>query len=115
PCISGVCPNVPETVGGVELRNRKIFMLHRKINLDYFVRCNIWSLSPGAIEPETNRQHESNRPSCREKVIQMVKNIDDVQQIGKDNVDATLKSFGAVSKNAQAIAVELADYGRKVF
>jgi phasin family protein len=45
----------------------------------------------------------------------MVKNIDDFQQLSKDNMDATLKSFGACSKSAQAIAVELADYGKKVF
>jgi len=45
----------------------------------------------------------------------MVKNIDDMQQFGKDSMDATLKSFGACSKSAQAIAVELADYSKKVF
>jgi hypothetical protein len=45
----------------------------------------------------------------------MVKNIEDIQQFGKDNVDATMKSFGAFSKSAQAIAVELADYSKKVF
>src|ERR1700746_2612878 len=45
----------------------------------------------------------------------MVKSIEDVQQFGKDNMDATLKSFGAFTKNAQAIVIELADYGKKVF
>jgi phasin family protein len=50
-----------------------------------------------------------------EEVNEMVKNIDEFQQIGKDNMDATLKSFGALSKGAQAIAVEVADYTRKVF
>ena len=45
----------------------------------------------------------------------MVKNIDEFQQLGKDNVDATLKSFGVVSKSAQAIAVEIADYSKKVY
>ena len=45
----------------------------------------------------------------------MVKNVEDFQQFGKDNVDATLKSFGAVSKSAQAIAVEVADYSKKSF
>jgi hypothetical protein len=50
-----------------------------------------------------------------ERVNEMVKNLDEIQQLGKDNMDATLKSFGALSKGAQAIAVEVADYGRKVF
>ena len=45
----------------------------------------------------------------------MVRNIDDVQKLGKDNMDATLKSFGAVSKSLQAITVEIADYSKKVF
>jgi hypothetical protein len=45
----------------------------------------------------------------------MAKNFEDVQQYGKDNLDATMKSFGAFSKSAQAIAVELADYSKKVF
>jgi hypothetical protein len=45
----------------------------------------------------------------------MVKNMDEVQQFGKENMDATLKSFGAVSKSLQAIAIEVADYSKKVF
>jgi phasin family protein len=45
----------------------------------------------------------------------MVRTIDDVQKFSKDNVDATLKSFGAVSKSLQAITVEIADYAKKVF
>jgi phasin family protein len=45
----------------------------------------------------------------------MVRNIDDVQKLGKDNMDATLKSFGAVSKSLQAITVEIADYSKTVF
>jgi hypothetical protein len=45
----------------------------------------------------------------------MVKNFDDVQKIGKDNVDATLRSWGAFSKGSQAITAELADYSKKSF
>ncbi|MBO0759573.1 MAG: phasin family protein [Bradyrhizobiaceae bacterium] len=41
--------------------------------------------------------------------------LDDVQKLGKDNMDATLKSFGALSKSVQAIAVEMADYSKKSF
>jgi hypothetical protein len=48
------------------------------------------------------------------KVI-MVKNFEDLQQVGKDNVEVALKSFGALSKSAQAIAVEVADYQKKAF
>jgi phasin family protein len=45
----------------------------------------------------------------------MVRNIDDMQKLGKDNVDATVKSLGAFAKSLQAITVELADYSKKQF
>jgi hypothetical protein len=45
----------------------------------------------------------------------MVKNFDDLQQVGKENVEVTLKSMGALSKGTQAIAVEVADYSKKVY
>lgn len=45
----------------------------------------------------------------------MVKNFEDLQTLTKDNVDAALKSFGALSKSGQAIAVEIADYSKKSF
>jgi len=45
----------------------------------------------------------------------MVKNFEDLQQVGKDNVDVALKSLGALTKGAQAIAVEVADYSKKSF
>lgn len=45
----------------------------------------------------------------------MVKQLDDLQQFGKDNMDIALKSFGAVSKTGQAIAVEVADYAKRSF
>jgi hypothetical protein len=41
--------------------------------------------------------------------------IDTIQKFSKDNADAALKSFGVVSKGAQAIAVETADYAKKAF
>ena len=45
----------------------------------------------------------------------MVKNFEDLQQVSKENVDLAMKSVGAVSKSAQAIAVEIADYSKKSF
>ena len=45
----------------------------------------------------------------------MIKNIDDVQKMSKDNMDATMKSFGMLSKATQAIATEVADYSKKSF
>lgn len=41
--------------------------------------------------------------------------FDSIQKLGKDNVDATLKTFGAVSQGAQAIAVEATDFAKKSF
>lgn len=45
----------------------------------------------------------------------MVKNFEDMQQVGKDNMDSALKCWGALSKGTQAIAVEMADYSKKSF
>src|SRR5215470_4672253 len=45
----------------------------------------------------------------------MLKNFDDFQKYGKDNVDATMKAWGQVSKGVQAIAAETADYSKKSF
>ena len=45
----------------------------------------------------------------------MVKNFDDLQQVGKENVDIALKSMGVLSKSTQAIAVEITAYSKKAF
>jgi phasin family protein len=45
----------------------------------------------------------------------MVKNFEDMQKLGKVNMDATLTSLGVLSKGFQTIAVEMADYTRKAF
>jgi hypothetical protein len=44
-----------------------------------------------------------------------MKNIDDMQKLGKDHMDATTKSFDSVAKGMQAIATEIADYSKKSF
>jgi hypothetical protein len=43
------------------------------------------------------------------------KSFDEMQKFGKESVDAGMKAFGAVSKSAQAIAVETVDYSKKAF
>src|SRR5258708_15257887 len=45
----------------------------------------------------------------------MVRNSEERQKWGKDNMDATLKSSGAFSKSLQAITVEIADFSKKDF
>lgn len=45
----------------------------------------------------------------------MVKNFEEFQQVSKENIDLAMKSAGNVSKSAQAIAAELADYSKKSF
>lgn len=45
----------------------------------------------------------------------MIKNFEDLQQVGKENMEVALKSMGALSKGSQAIAVEVADYSKKTF
>ena len=45
----------------------------------------------------------------------MLKNFEDFQKLGKDNMDTAMKQFGTVSKGWQAIATEFADYSKKSF
>lgn len=43
----------------------------------------------------------------------MFQQFESLQKVSKENVDAALKSFGAVSKGMQQIAVEATDYSKK--
>jgi hypothetical protein len=45
----------------------------------------------------------------------MLRNFEEIQKLGKDNVDVAVKQFGTVSKSFQAIATEVADYSKKSF
>lgn len=45
----------------------------------------------------------------------MFKNFEEMQTFGKNGMDATTSSFGALSKGLQAINTEIADYSRKAF
>ena len=45
----------------------------------------------------------------------MLKNVDEMQKLGKDNVEAAVKAFGASSKGFQAIAAEVTNYSKKSF
>ncbi|HKA71378.1 MAG TPA: phasin family protein [Xanthobacteraceae bacterium] len=45
----------------------------------------------------------------------MLANFDEMQKFGKDNVEATLRSFGVASKGLQAIAAEVTNYSKKSF
>jgi hypothetical protein len=45
----------------------------------------------------------------------MVGNLEDIQKISKDNIDAMTKSFGVMPKAVQAIATEMADYSKRSF
>jgi hypothetical protein len=45
----------------------------------------------------------------------MLKNFDELHKLSKDNMDVTMKAFGATSKGVQAIAAEWADYSKKSF
>lgn len=42
-------------------------------------------------------------------------NLDDLQKMGKDNMDIAMASFGSLSKGMQAIAAEMADFQKKSF
>jgi hypothetical protein len=45
----------------------------------------------------------------------MLKNFEDFQKYGKENMDTTLKAWGQMSRGVQAIAAETADYSKRSF
>jgi len=45
--------------------------------------------------------------------MNMPNNVDEMQQLGKDNMDAATESFGVASKAFQAIATEVANYSNR--
>jgi hypothetical protein len=71
------------------------------------VRHLVWRRPPG-------RANASGREAGLGELT-MLKNFDEVQKYGKDNMDATMKAWGQVSKSVQAIAAEAADYSKKSF
>jgi hypothetical protein len=86
-----------------------------KIFIAFFVQCNILASCERlsiARSSATPRVRLNGRLDGKQ--AKMIK-IDEVQKLSKDNVDATLKSFGAVSKASHAIATEVADYTKKSF
>src|SRR5271170_6684178 len=52
------------------------------------------------------------QPGAAERIIMTA---DQMQKLGKDSMDMAMASFGSWSKNAQAIATEIADYAKKSF
>lgn len=71
----------------------------------------MWKSSPG----EARVLISTLAPLSGREGTTMVKNFEDLQQVSKENVDIALKSMGALSKGAQAIAMEVADYSKKAF
>src|SRR5712692_12098013 len=45
----------------------------------------------------------------------MVENFGDMQKLGKVNLDASMKLFGAFSKSTQALAAEMSEYSKRSF
>ena len=45
----------------------------------------------------------------------MLNNFDNIQKLGKENMDVMMQSFGAMTKGLQAIVAEVADYQKKTF
>jgi hypothetical protein len=76
------------------------------------VRCT-YKLSRGGQSAQHDSEITERRRFGAED--EMMQQFDTFQKFSKDNVDAALKSFGAVSKGAQTIAVEAADYAKKSF
>jgi tRNA splicing ligase len=64
-------------------------------------RCTISSISDNS--PDKSKDHA------------MMMKPEDFQKLGQANMDTTMKMFGDVGKNFQAIAAEVTDYSKKSF
>jgi hypothetical protein len=95
-------------------------MVHRSIRLDIRIathnitfirlRCSI-----AVCKVETGAVPQQARGGRKAVGIVMMQQFETIQKVGKENVDAALKSFGAASKGLQTIAVESSDYTKKTF
>lgn len=75
------------------------------------MRYNLVNIGPEVDFPAIATDVSGNEP----KGMTMLKNFDEVQKLGKDNMDVAMQSFGTVSKSFQAIATEVADFSKKSF
>jgi hypothetical protein len=51
--------------------------------------------------------------SAKQPEIDMPNNVDEMQQLGKGNMDAATESFGVASKGVQTFATEVANYSNR--
>src|SRR5690349_15289633 len=71
-----------------------------------------------AVERAWSRQVTPFDPSSggtKREENAMIKNIEDVQKLSQDNMDATMMSFGVFTKTSQATAAEVGNYSKKSF
>jgi hypothetical protein len=45
----------------------------------------------------------------------VIGNFDEIQKVGKENMDVAVKSMGALTKGIQALATETADFSKRTF
>lgn len=65
------------------------------------------SEAPRGSWSQRDRTQDGRRP--------MAGNFEDLQKMSQTNIDMTMKSFATMSKTAQAIAAEIADYSKRSF
>jgi phasin protein len=90
-------------------------LCNAKYLLTFMLQCTMWLLSGGNTSLITPPFRTRATPRAALMETTMFDKFEDLQKIGKENVDTALKSFGAVSKGVQAIAVEVADFNKKSF
>jgi phasin family protein len=81
--------------------------------LQFFVHCTIVILNAprGLFMTKGRKRAQTINRTLPPKEITMTS--EEMQKFGKDSMEMAMTSFGALSKSAQAIAVEVADYSKK--
>src|SRR5258708_17019783 len=85
-----------------------------KIKLALFVQCNILPLMRAEARAKSRQVtpiDPANAAGRRE--TPMIKNMEDVQKMSKDSMEAAMKSLGQPAEANQAVAAEVADPSKK--
>src|SRR5262245_11631966 len=71
--------------------------------------CSAYICAPSSRPPRPGNPISTQDPS------KMIKNFENFQKIGQQNVDAAMKAIGEWNKSWQAIAAEVTDYTKRSF
>src|ERR1700744_5658495 len=98
----------PKSTKWLHSQRKATFLCFAHKAVAIFVQCTIISSSPEKAFSRQRAQdfnHSNRQPPEGPSVM----TTDEINKLGKDNMELAMNSFGAWSKTAQAIAAEVVD------